>query len=266
MRNWYDCTAPVNPSPYNTGLQQLPPATAPQLWYGDQPTHQPWPEFGSGGQAPMGGPTYRYDEENESATKFPEYWDGKAFMAEFSRDRVFAFSQDDPDGEVTRIQDFLPNSALTAAGMPVWDNVIDFEFGPDGSLYVLDYGDGFFRPNPDAGLYRVDYTVGTKGPRADLTASVTSGHGPLAVDFSAAGSTHPDDLALSFAWDLEGTGTFTDGPAQISHTYTTDGQYTARVRVTDSGGRVSLTRADRSRQESRCTARPIACVAQRCAS
>src|SRR5690349_16319806 len=94
VRNWYDCTAPVNPSPYNTGLQQLPPATAPQLWYGDQPTHQPWPEFGSGGQAPMGGPTYRYDEENESATKFPEYWDGKAFMAEFSRDRVFAFSQD----------------------------------------------------------------------------------------------------------------------------------------------------------------------------
>ena len=189
----------------------------------------------------MGGPTYRYDEENTSATKFPEYWDGKAFLAEFSRDRVFAFSQDDPDGEVTRIQDFLPNSALTAAGMPIWDNAIDFEFGPDGSLYVLDYGDGFFRPNPDAGLYRIDYTVGTKGPRADLTASVTSGHGPLEVDFSAAGSTHPDDLELSFAWDLEGTGTFTDGPAEISHTYTEDGQYTARVRVTDSGGRVSLT-------------------------
>ena len=116
----------------------------------------------------MGGPTYRYDEENTSATKFPEYWDGKAFMAEFSRDRIFAFTQDDPDGEVTRIEDFLPNSALTAAGMPIWDNVIDFEFGPDGSLYVLDYGDGFFRPNPDAGLYRVDYVVGTKGPRVDL--------------------------------------------------------------------------------------------------
>ncbi len=242
VRGWYDCNGTlVNPSPYNTGLQQLPPATAPQLWYGDQATHQPWPEFGSGGQAPMGGPTYRYDAESTSTTKFPEYWDGKAFMAEFSRDRVFAFSQDDPDGEVTKIENFLPNAALTAAGMPVWDNVIDFEFGPDGSLYVLDYGDGFFRPNPDSGLYRVDYVVGTKGPRADLTASVTSGHGPLEVDFSAAGSSHPDGLDLSFAWDLEGTGTFTDGPAEISHTYTADGQYTARVRVTDSDGRVSLT-------------------------
>ncbi|MDR6905665.1 glucose/arabinose dehydrogenase/PKD repeat protein [Agromyces sp. 3263] len=242
VRGWYDCAGTlVNPSPYNTGLQQLPSATAPQIWYGDQPTHQPWTEFGSGGQAPMGGPTYRYDEENTSATKFPSYWSGKPIMAEFSRDRIFVFDQEDPDGEVTKIQEFLPNSALTAAGMPVWDNVMDLEFGPDGSLYVLDYGDGFFRPNPDAGLYRVDYTVGTKGPRADLTASVTSGHGPLEVDFSAAGSTHPDDLALSFAWDLEGTGTFTEGPAEISHTYTQDGQYTARVRVTDSGGRVNLT-------------------------
>jgi glucose/arabinose dehydrogenase len=240
-REWFDCNGDLqNTSRHNTGLLHLPSATEPQLWYGDQPTHQPWPEFGSGGQAPMGGPTYHYDEENTSATKFPAYWDGKAFMGEFSRDRIFAFTLPDPDGEVTKIEDFLPNSALTAAGMPVWDNVMDMEFGPDGSLYVLDYGDGFFRPNPDAGLYRVDYVEGTKGPRVDLDASVTSGHGPLEVDFSAAGSTHPDGLALSFAWDLEGSGTFTAGPAEISHTYTTDGQYTARVRVTDSSGRVSL--------------------------
>jgi glucose/arabinose dehydrogenase len=238
---FYDCDGTlVNNSPYNTGISVLPSATAPQLWYGDQPTHQPWPEFGSGGQGPMGGPTYRYDEDNPAATKFPEYWDGHSFMAEFSRDRVFVFSQDAPDGPVTRIQDFLPNTALTAAGMPPWDNPIDVEFGPDGSLYVLDYGDGFFRPNPDSGLYRVDYVEGTKGPRVDLTASVTSGQGPLSVDFSAAGSTHPDGLALNFAWDVEGDGAFTPGGTDISHVYTVDGQYQARVQVTDTSGRVSL--------------------------
>lgn len=238
---WYDCGGTlVNNSPYNTGLSTLPSATAPQLYYGDQPTHQPWPEFGSGGQGPMGGPTYRYDEENPATTKFPAYWDGKSFMGEFSRDRVFVYTQDDPDGEVTRIQDFLPNAALNAAGMPPWDNVMDLEFGPDGSLYVLDYGDGFFRPNPDAGLYRVDYVEGTKGPRVDLEASVTSGQAPLAVAFDASGSTHPDGLALSFAWDVEGDGTFTPGTATTSHTYTEDGQYAARVQVTDSAGRVSL--------------------------
>ncbi|WP_194410174.1 PQQ-dependent sugar dehydrogenase [Microbacterium cremeum] len=239
--DWYDCDGTlVNDSPYNTGLSTLPSATAPQLYYGDQPTHQPWPEFGSGGQGPMGGPTYRYDEENPATTKFPQYWDGKSFMGEFSRDRVFVYTQDDPDGAVTRIQDFLPNAALNASGMPPWDNPMDLEFGADGSLYVLDYGDGFFRPNPDAGLYRVDYVEGTKGPRVDLTASVTSGQGPLSVEFSAAGSTHPDGLALTFAWDVEGDGTFTPGTATTSHTYTGDGQYAARVQVTDSAGRVSL--------------------------
>lgn len=238
---WFDCDGTLlNTSRHNTGLEQLPSATAPQLWYGDQPSHQPWPEFGSGGQGPMGGPTYRYDEENESTTKFPAYWDGKSFMGEFSRDRVFVFSQDDPDGPVTKIEDFLPNASLVAAGMPIWDNPMDLEFGPDGSLYVLDYGDGFFRPNPDSGLYRVDYVEGTKGPRVVLSASVTSGEGPLEVEFDASGSSHPDELALSYAWDFENSGTFAAGEAIASYTYEEDGQYQARVRVTDSSGRVSL--------------------------
>ena len=46
------------------------------------------------------------------------------------------FSQDDPDGPVTRIQDFLPNSALTAGGMPVWDNAIDVEWQNLANTYL----------------------------------------------------------------------------------------------------------------------------------
>ena len=162
-------------------------------------------------------------------------------MAEFSRDRVFAFSQEDPDGEVTKIEDFLPNASLNAAGMPPWDNVIDFEFGPDGSLYVLDYGDGFFRPNPDAGLYRVDYVEGTKGPRVQLDASVTSGQGPL--DGRLLGRRAAPTRTTSRSASRGTSRAPAPSPmvrAEISHTYTEDGQYTARVRVTDSSGRVSL--------------------------
>ena len=32
----------------------------------------------------------------------------------------------------------------------VVDNPMDMEFGPDGALYVLEYGDGYFGENPDA--------------------------------------------------------------------------------------------------------------------
>ena len=114
----------------------------------------------------MGGPVYQFDELNPSATKFPAYWDDKAFFGEFSQDYLAAFSLDWPAGPVTHIEHFLPNAALETNGMPITDSPMDLEFGPDGSLYVLDYGDGFFRANPDAGLYRIDYSPGNKAPRA----------------------------------------------------------------------------------------------------
>ncbi len=49
----------------------------------------------------------------------------------------------------------------------VTDNPMDLEFGPDGALYVLEYGDGFFAENPDAQLSRIDF-IGTGGNRSPL--------------------------------------------------------------------------------------------------
>ena len=68
-----------------------------------------------------------------------------------------------PNGPVDHITNFLPNAALETNGQPITDSPIDIEFGPDGSLYVLDYGDGFFRANPDAGLYRDRLLAGQQG-------------------------------------------------------------------------------------------------------
>ena len=45
------------------------------------------------------------------------------------------------------------------------------EFGPDGSLYLLEYGDGFFRANPDAQLSVIRYVKGTRSPVAVLAAT-----------------------------------------------------------------------------------------------
>ena len=51
---------------------------------------------------------------------------------------------------MTRIEDVLASFDL--------QNPIDMEFGPNGSLYVLNYGNGFFGSNqPGAELVRIDY-------------------------------------------------------------------------------------------------------------
>jgi glucose/arabinose dehydrogenase len=248
-REWFDCAAgPKNNSRWNTGLAQLPPAVPADLYYGDNNTHQPAAWAGltdfdpQGGQGPMGGPVYHYDPSNPSPTKFPEYWDKKFFFAEFSQDYLAAFTVTGADGPVSAIEQFLPNSALTSMVMPITDSPMDIEFGPDGSLYVLDYGDGFFRANPDAGLYRIDYAPGNKTPQAKITADRTSSSAaPLTVQFSGESSRDAEAGTLTYEWDFDGNGTFDATGATASHTYTELGQYTARLRVTDAQGKFGLT-------------------------
>ncbi|MGC5616853.1 family 16 glycoside hydrolase [Georgenia sp. Z1491] len=246
---FFDCDAgPVNNSTWNTGLEQLPPVTEPQIWYGDNPGDQPaeWDALvtlGGGGQAPMGGPVYRYDETSESTIAFPEEWDGTPFLAEFSQDYVVSFGVDElgSNGSVTSISDFLPNAHLETANMPVWNGVMDMEFGPDGALYVLDYGDGFFRQNPGAGLYRVDYAPDNKTPQARFTADpVASSEAPLDVAFDASESRDPEGGDLTYEWDFDGDGEFDAEGVQVTHTFAELGQVHVTLRVTDPEGKVGL--------------------------
>src|SRR5690625_3219861 len=247
--DWFDCDGgPENNSTWNTGLQKLPPATEPQIWYGDRPGDQPWDElvtFTDGwGQAPMGGPIYRYDADNQSATEFPEFWDGKPFMGEFSQDYVAVFELDElsSDGKVTKIHNFLPNAALYEQAAPEWSGIMDMEFGPDGSLYVMEYGKGFFRQNPEAGIYRIDYNEQNKTPRAAFTADPTSGsEAPLEVHFDASASMDPEGEELTYEWDFDGDGTYDATGVEATHTYDELGVYFARLRVTDPHGKFALT-------------------------
>ncbi len=241
---WFDCDNLVNNSRWNTGLTELPPSRAATLHYGDDPGHQPWDElvnFGSGrGQGPMGGPAYHFDAANPSTSKLPEYWDGKWFFGEFSQDYIAAFTVNDAL-EVTAIEDFMPNAVIEPAGLPRIDNPIDLEFGPDGALYVLEYGDGFFRANPDAGLHRIAYAQDNRSPQARLSATPhSSSTAPLTVQFDASRSTDPEGQALTYEWDFDGNGTFDATGVQVTHTYTDLGIYTARLRVADTGGKLSL--------------------------
>gem|GEM_PF-1133760 len=249
----FDCAAPVNNSSWNTGEKILPPTTEPQLWYGNNPGDQPskWDglvNWGDrGGQAPMGGPMYRYDADNPSPTKFPEAWDGAFFMGEFSQQYMTAFFMDEytSEGEVTELYDFFPNPAIYEQGSDEWAGIIDMEFGDDGSLYVLEYGFGFFRQNPEAGIYRIDYSeTGAKTPRAVIKADPIAGsEAPLTVSFDASDSGVPGDLEgtheLEYEWDF-GDGETASG-VEVEHTYDDLGQYDAVLRVSDVDGRQGVT-------------------------
>jgi PKD repeat protein len=71
-------------------------------------------------------------------------------------------------------------------------------------------------------------------PVALVGANPTSGIAPLAVTFSAAGSSDPDGTIASYAWTF-GDGGSASG-ASAAHTYAAAGTYTAKLTVTDNGG------------------------------
>ncbi|GAA4638372.1 lectin [Actinoallomurus vinaceus] len=216
----YDCqNGPVNDSPNNTGIGNLPAPKPAWIKYDNCSV----PEFGCGSESPMGGPVYHYDAASTSPTKFPADYDGKVFLGEYGR-RWIRPVEVKSDGSPGAIDTTFPWKGT---------QVMDMAFGPDGSLYVLDYGTGNFGGDANSALYRIDH-IGANGraPVAAASADKTSGKAPLSATFSSAGSSDPDGDPISYAWNFGDGGTST--AANPSHTYTANGQYTAKLTVTDS--------------------------------
>ncbi|AQU65637.1 ThuA domain-containing protein [Streptomyces niveus] len=185
---WYNCDAPKNESPNNDGLVNIPPITGNTIWYSPQggapdyprdangvPSYKaeeatyllPW--LKGGGQATMNGPLYRFDAAKATADSWPSYWDGKWFVGDF-------YDQTQPRHAVeldpkTAGKGGLPVHAESLKKIiPVGDsgirNLMDWKFAPDGSLYVLDYGRGFFTSDAKSALWRVTYKGGEATPAA----------------------------------------------------------------------------------------------------
>ncbi|MEW1587773.1 ThuA domain-containing protein [Micromonospora vinacea] len=224
----FDCAAPVNNSPNNTGLTNLPPVVPATVDYGYAGDAR-YPEIGGGG-APMGGPVYRYDADLNSNRKWPAYYDGKALLGEWNQNKMYTM-QVTPDGK--SLVDI--NQLLTGMSMV---RPMDFEFGPDGALYLIEWGSGFGGNNDNSGVYRIDYTAGDRAPIAAASATPTSGAAPLTVEFSSAGSRDPDGGTLTYAWAFGDGQTSTE--ANPTHTYATAGNYTAQLTVTNPKGRTAV--------------------------
>ena len=129
----------------NTGRRELPPAQPAFIWYpyGDSPD---FPEVETGGRTALAGPVYRADRYPE-ATRLPSYYDGKLFIYDWMRHWIKVVTLT-PSGDYEAMEPFLPDVKLAGP--------IDLELGPDGTLYLLEYGIGWFAQNPDAGLSRIE--------------------------------------------------------------------------------------------------------------
>jgi hypothetical protein len=96
----------------------------------------------------MAGPVYHFDPELDSDIKLPKYFDDTFIMYEWSRHRFWEVKLDD-DGQPLKINRIFADLSF--------NRPMDVELGPDGALYVLEWGSGFGGNNPDAKLVRVEF-------------------------------------------------------------------------------------------------------------
>jgi glucose/arabinose dehydrogenase/PKD repeat protein len=220
----YNCAAPVNTSPGNTGLQNLPAAKPAWIWYhGGEAA--PFPEMGSGSRTAMAGAIYHYNPNNPSTRKLPSYYDDTVFLLEFSRNWIREAKLDSAGG-LLKINPVAQNITLNAP--------IAMDIGPDGAIYLLEYA-GWFNGSSNTRLSRINYKGSQTGQAPVVEASSTpdSGKAPLVVQFSSAGSYDPDGGALTYAWDFDGNGSIDSTAANPTYTYAALGTYNARLTVTD---------------------------------
>lgn len=158
----FDPAKPINNSPNNTGLTELPPAKPAFIWYPyDESTH--FPSVGTGGRNAMAGPVY-YTSDFPEESRYPEYYNGKLFIYDWIRGWVKVVTMQD-NGDFDKMEPFMAGTRFNAP--------IEMEVGPNGLLYMLEYGKGWFAKNPDAGLVRIDYNSGPIDEIIDDSASAT---------------------------------------------------------------------------------------------
>ncbi|MDQ3674103.1 MAG: PKD domain-containing protein, partial [Gemmatimonadota bacterium] len=228
----FDPARPINSSPNNTGLTELPPARSAFIWYPYGPSPE-FPILGSGGRTAMAGPVFHRDEFNRAARPFPQWYDGKFFAYEWMRGWIMAVTMD-PKGDLVSIERFMPSAKFA--------NPIDMEFGPNGDLYVLEYGTGWFQGNDDARLVRIEYNAGNRKPIVAVAVDKPAGALPMRVALSSAGTLDLDEDSLRYAWTVTRRGggvTQRSTEPNPSFNFTRPGTYTASLTVTDPRGAVA---------------------------
>ncbi|NBA86858.1 carbohydrate-binding protein [Emticicia sp. CRIBPO] len=225
----FDPEHPVNNSPNSSGLKELPKTVPAFIWY-SKAVSKEFPLMESGGNSAVGGPVFRKDDFKGAKRVYPDYYEGKWFITDWVRGWINVVEMDE-NGEYKGMERFLPDMKLKGP--------IDMKFGPEGDLYVLEYGNGYFKDNPEAQLIRIEYNGGNRKPQVEAAVSKTAGAVPLQVSFSSEGTKDFDkDEVLQYNWAITRNGAAFKNikEANPSVTFTTPGTYKATLTVTDKMG------------------------------
>lgn len=136
LRSGKDPARPVHAS--TTGLTELPPARGSINAYGQS--------------AAITGPIYRYDGMLDSKVKLPPHFDGVWFVSDYNpgRSTVDTLGVNAAGTAKTGQARVFPNIRLLKP--------LDFKQGPDGALYVINYGGPDFGFSNSTSLDRIEYT------------------------------------------------------------------------------------------------------------
>lgn len=249
----YDPKKPINNSPNNTGMKELPPATPPMIWY-PYALSPDFPELGTGGRSAMAGEFYTFNETSNAKTKIPKYYNGALFVFDWMRNWMLAI-RFDKDENYVRSEPFMPTKGD-------FRRPIDLAFSKDGIMYVLEYGSVYGADNTDARLVKIEYNDQNRPPKAfanivdtiavskkQRESFITSetrdtpqykewaGKAPLRLRL-AGRATDPDfDDKLSYEWYINGKKIDAD-KATYTHTFAESGNYKVIFLAKDAAGSI----------------------------
>lgn len=223
----FDPLHPVNKSLNNTGLTDLPPAQPAMIWYPYNMSDE-FPLLGAAGRSATGGPVYRRSDFTNAVRPFPSYYEGKWLIVEFMRGWIMSVTMDE-NGNFKSMERFAPDLNFSSA--------IDMQFGPDGDLYVLEYGSAWFKGNENAHLTKIEYNDGNRSPIVSASTTKNSGSSPLKTQLSSKGTKDLDGDALKYEWKIVGGGaTKILKEENPTITLIKPGSYKATLTATDAQG------------------------------
>ena len=244
----FNCNAPTNDSPHNTGLTRLPAGRA----AGRLVLVRPVAAVPGAGRKPTAtAASRRWAARRTSPTtatrrvfRFPNYYKGKPLFYEWTRDYIKEFRLSNGRRLAPQI---VRRSPDIVRRQPDGHGV-----RPGRRALRARVRRRLFAENPDAQLTQDQLRA--RQPHADRRRSRPtarpSGRAPLDGQFTSAGTSDPDGDRISYAWDFDADGKVDSREPRTRRSPTPRTARTdATLKVTDRTGRTRVGRGARARRQ-----------------